>query len=88
MSLSDEIRRQREAGNDDSLIESMARAICGNHITGYCRDVGGDLGCRVGRGESFNGKNCIATRDALICSFEWTMASAALAAQRAFKRHP
>ncbi len=67
---------------DASMVERVARAICGNSLGGYCEFVGGDLGCKVGRGESFNGKNCVATRDALQLSEHWREARAAIEAMR------
>lgn len=68
---------------EQDLVEVMRRGICGGSLQGYCRDVGGYLGCKVGRGEAFNGKNCIASDAALGLSNHDSQARAALQAAKA-----
>lgn len=64
------------------MVEKVARAICGHAGQGFCADVGGDLGCKRGRGESYNGSNCIASRDQLVMTQHWDQARAAIEAMR------
>lgn len=66
----------------DSMIERVARAICGNAASGFCADVGGDLGCKRGRGQSYDGTNCIASREQLMMTSHWDEARAAIEAMR------
>ena len=64
------------------MIERAARAVCGNSLSGFCANVGKFFGCKVGRGESFNGSNCVATRDQLLLTEHWTQACGAIQAIR------
>jgi len=42
-------------------VEEVARVICAHEVGGFCQNIGGDLGCTVGRGASPCGSRCIAT---------------------------
>lgn len=62
------------------MVGRVARAICARTYSGYCRHVGGDLGCKVGRGAG--PEHCIATAEALELGFEGSAARAAIEAMR------
>ena len=62
------------------LREKVARHLCASDgNSGFCSCVGGDLGCRVGRGELFTGDNCKAVRVQLLLSGYMDAAEAILA---------
>lgn len=59
-------------------LERAARSVCAASLSGFCNSVGGSLGCRVGRGEEFNGSNCAATREQLWLTEHWSQAHAVI----------
>lgn len=61
--------------------ERVARAICA-HESGFCNGFGEYVGCRVGRGEIFDGANCKATTVQLQLSSHWDSAVAAIRAMQ------
>lgn len=58
-------------------LEAMAREVCLHGGGGFCENVGGDLGCKNGRGCHDAGK-CIASADQLALSGNTATARAAL----------
>lgn len=62
--------------------ERIAREICAHSLSGFCQNVGGDLGCKAGRGEAPSGKLCVATLDQLGMSGNLETAQAVIHALR------
>lgn len=54
-------------------IAQVARILCGRTPSGFCRNVGGSLGCPVGRGER-RVDECRASIDQLILAGHWAVA--------------
>lgn len=42
-------------------VEKAARTICAHEYGGFCDNVGKEIGCKVGRGESPHWSKCVAT---------------------------
>ena len=61
-------------------MERAARAVCANNIGGFCSNIGGDLGCKVGRGVSPHWSACIANVSQLHLSGSMIIAKAVDAA--------
>ena len=53
--------------------ERVARIICARSMGGFCRNVGGSLGCKVGRGTS-DYTQCVADHNQLALSGAASMA--------------
>ncbi len=68
----------------EAAIERVARAICA-HEQGFCVDIGGYQGCKVGRGESYDGTNCSASLEQLRLCHHWDSAKAAIQAMLSTK---
>jgi hypothetical protein len=54
-------------------IDEVARIICARSMGGFCFNVGGRLGCEVGRGTS-DRTQCVASYDQLVLSGYVSMA--------------
>lgn len=70
-----------------SQIERVAKAICANEIGGFCQNIGGDLGCKVGRGEPPHWSKCIANTAQLYLSGRIQTAEAAIEAAKGTKEY-
>lgn len=57
-----------------------ARAICAMRNGGFCEMVGGELGCKAGRGAPRDGSQCVAREDQLLLGGELDLAEAAVRA--------
>lgn len=62
----------------EALAERLAREICAHEVGGFCQNIGGELGCRVGRGASPSGSLCVASRAQLALSGRMQTAAAVL----------
>jgi hypothetical protein len=60
--------------------EKVARTICAHSVGGFCLNVGGSLGCRVGRGQAPDYRLCVADRLQLDLSGNSDVADAVLEA--------
>lgn len=61
-------------------LERVARSFCATNVGGFCLNVGGDLGCKNGRGLAPHWRNCVASRIQLDLSGNSESARAAIAA--------
>jgi len=68
-----------------SALNAAAQAVCASSLNGFCRDVGGSLGCRNGRGAS---GSCVASYAQLDIAGHVEQARLAVAAYNAFERIP
>lgn len=62
--------------------ERVARAVCAHSLGGFCQYVGGDLGCKNGRGVAPHWRNCVASEAQLGLSGHEETARAAIAAMQ------
>ena len=65
--------------DDELVVEQAARTICAHSLGGFCQNVGGDHGCKVGRGHAPDPALCVATRDQLLLSGNLATAEAVVA---------
>lgn len=63
---------------DPDAMDRAARAVCAHSLGGFCFSVGGDLGCKNGRGLSPHWSNCVANPDQLELSGHASAARAVL----------
>jgi hypothetical protein len=61
-------------------LEKVARTICAHSVGGFCLNVGGHLGCKVGRGHAPDYRLCVADRLQLDLSGNSDVAEAVLEA--------